>query len=408
MEVDAHARTRALRALITILLQYLLLVGAFLVAFQMRIQLIAYGPQLPGNYPAINLPVLAVLLAGLISGNGIVQLAHRLRSNSPSRSARSGFLAYLLGGIISSILSWQFLPILDDLHLLYFLGALLFLGYLTMVLPHSLRPAQDFETVRAELVDLWTSRQLLSLWLKFNIKARYTQTILGILWIILLPLATSIVVAIAFTQIMRFNAFGANVPAVAFIMSGIVPFSLFQTGVLQTTQAAIANMTIINKVYFPREILIINRVGEAIVDFGFAFLALLVVDALVGIWPTWRLVWLILPLVILIAFVLALGFFFSVWSAFVRDIPQLIGVLMQLLFYLTPIIYPFEIVPEGLRFLVLLNPVTPIVQSFRDIVVLQQPPDIVSLYYPMVISFALLVPGYSYFKSRQGTLSDMV
>jgi lipopolysaccharide transport system permease protein len=120
------------------------------------------------------------------------------------------------------------------------------------------------------------------------------------------------------------------------------------------------------------------------------------------------LVWLILPLVILIAFVLALGFFFSVWSAFVRDIPQLIGVLMQLLFYLTPIIYPFEIVPERLRFLVLLNPVTPIVQGFRDIVVLQQPPDIVSLYYPLVISFALLVPGYSYFKSRQGTLSDMV
>lgn len=407
MDPEFPAGSRASRTFIAFLLQYLLLLGAFLVAYQMRDQLIAYGPPLPEGYAAISPAVLIILAVSLIAGHALLQIPGRLLP-SKGREAWLRVLGFVTGGLLSTLVCLQTQPALDRIQLLYFLAAVFVLGYLTMALPQRLRPGQDLERVRSELDELWSARQLLTLWLRFNIRARYTQTVLGILWIILLPLATSIVVAIAFTQIMRFNAFGADVPAVAFIMSGLVPFSLFQTGVLQTTQAAIANMTIINKVYFPREILIINRIGEAIVDFAFAFLALLVVDALVGIWPTWMLSWMILPLAILIVFVLALGFFFSVWSAFVRDIPQLIGVLMQLLFYLTPIIYPFQIVPEQLRFLVLLNPVTPIVQSFRDIVVLQQPPDIVSLYYPIVISFALLVPGYSYFKSRQGTLSDMV
>lgn len=383
-------------------------IGAMLIAIQARLQLLPFGSSLGPGYQAQHWRLFAFPVIMITATYMIIKSVERVTETHELKPHQMNLWIASSGNILSFFILLATSNEKYYLQLVYFLIAALLLILLTIHLPFKFRPHQSVDLIRNELAGLWNTRHLLNLWLRFNIQARYTQTILGVLWIVLLPLATSIVVAIAFTNIMRFNTFGGDIPVVAYIMSGLVPFSLFQSGIIQSTQAVTGNMSVINKVYFPREILVLVRLGEALVDFVFAFLALLVLEIIVGIVPTINTLLVFLPIVLLFIMLIAVGFFVSVWSAFVRDIPQLVSVIMQLLFYLTPIIYPFNIVPENLRFLVLLNPVTPIVQSFRDLVVVGILPDPISLYYPLVISIALLVPGYAYFKSKQGTLSDMV
>jgi lipopolysaccharide transport system permease protein len=95
-------------------------------------------------------------------------------------------------------------------------------------------------------------------------------------------------------------------------------------------------------------------------------------------------------------------------TVMIRDIPQLLAVLIQLLFFLTPIIYPIEQFPERLRFLFVINPIAPIIQGFRDIIVYGRAPDPVSLYYSVVFAGVALVVGYTTFKSIESEMADYV
>jgi lipopolysaccharide transport system permease protein len=117
-----------------------------------------------------------------------------------------------------------------------------------------------------------------------------------------------------------------------------------------------------------------------------------------------------LPLIIgiQVIFILGLMFFISYLSVLVRDVPQLVNVLLQLLFYITPIIYPLETIPPDLRFWVQLNPMTALVRAFQAVTVYQKPPDMVSLYYPLVVGCVLLYMGYQFFKRYEKRLADML
>jgi lipopolysaccharide transport system permease protein len=92
----------------------------------------------------------------------------------------------------------------------------------------------------------------------------------------------------------------------------------------------------------------------------------------------------------------------------VRDIPQLLVVLMQLLFYITPVIYPIDRLPESLRIVLILNPIAPLIQGFRDIIVYGRTPDLPSLYFSVVVMGVVLVVGYSTFKSIESEMADFV
>jgi ABC-type polysaccharide/polyol phosphate export permease len=117
-----------------------------------------------------------------------------------------------------------------------------------------------------------------------------------------------------------------------------------------------------------------------------------------------------LPLLALITFAGTFGLclFLSVFTVYVRDVPQLAFVAMQLLFYLSPILYPVEFIPERLRFITLINPLVPLIQGFRDVLVFNRAVDFISLYYPAVFAAALLFAGYSYFKAYERRLTDYI
>ena len=251
---------------------------------------------------------------------------------------------------------------------------------------------------------LWGNRALLKLWIENNIRTRYTQALLGIIWIVLLPLAQALILAFVFSRFMRVDV--GNVPYVSFFFAALIPWTFFNQSLINASTSIINVMGLINQIYFPREIIVLVKLGEVIVDVSFMFVALILIDLLVGITP--NIYYLYLPLLFFIAFSLVLGlaFFCSYLTVIIRDIPQLLFVLLQLLFYITPIIYPVSFIPPEYRFIVLINPLVPLVDACRDIIVYQRPPDLITLYYPLIIGLTLLYLGYIFFKANERRLSD--
>jgi ABC-type polysaccharide/polyol phosphate export permease len=396
------------RHLTDIIIQAFVLLSALLIAAQLRIQILPLGEALEANYQALPIQSIAWTLGALI----LILLVSLLlgtftatdRFLSLEHKSRNAFLA----SIIASVAMLIFSPALSTLQVLYFQIVVLALILLNIMLPSRFQRQLAGSTISHEIRKLLRYRHLYKIWLRYAIEARYTQTILGLLWIVLLPLATAAVLALAFSQFLRLGRFQGEIPFLVFFYSGIVAYNVFNGGVSKATTSIIGHLDLISRVYFPREILILVNLGETIVDFAFTFIILLMINTAFGIYPNAIYLALLIPLIILILFSLGIMLIVSTWSLLVRDIPQLVGVILQLLFYITPILYPFESIPDKFRFLILLNPLTSLVEAFRDIVVYGKFPEMISLYYPIIISLSLVYVGYSYFKSKEGIMGDLV
>jgi lipopolysaccharide transport system permease protein len=378
-----------------------ILIGAHLIAVQIRLRL-PWGNVLGAEYEP-QPPLFFVIMA---AAQALAYALAAWSAQTPLRrllTPRSQFRVLLIGAALAVLGALWLLPDLSQLQLVYFSLIASLLGACLIVYPGRINPQQGSDTFFLHLWRLWRNRALLVLWLRYNIQSRYSQTVIGILWIVLLPLATSAVLALAFSQFLRINY---DVPFVVFFLAGLVLWQLFSSGIFGGMSAILGKIGLINQVNFPREIAVLLVIGEGLVDFCFIFLAFVIVNALNGIHPNGM--WLYLPflLLLLICFTLGAMFFLSSLSLMIRDIPQLVSVIMQLLFYLTPILYPVENMPEQFRFIVLLNPVGLIVQAFRDVTVYGRAPDMLSLYYPLVMAFTLLYMGYAYFKANESRLAD--
>jgi len=378
-----------------------LIVAAFLVAIQLR-RTVPLGKFVGEGYrwhsPQLYL-VLALCLAA----------AHALRyltlGDGPAGPARRFWTP--IGG---ALLGWLglnlYLPDISDLQKGYFFVAAVAL--VTLVVLPGLRAEGEAAVppLGVSLARLWASRGLLLLWVRSNVQSRYAQALLGILWIVLLPLSTAIVMSVVFSEIMRFPTGG--IPFIAFYLSGLVPWGLFNQSISAGMRSIVGSLGLIGQIYFPREIIVLAALGEALVDTFFMFLTMLVVNAVVGIWPNPLYAALPLLLVLQIALVLGVMLLVSWLSVLIRDVPQLVSVALQVLFFLSPIIYPLEIVPARFQFLIALNPLTPIIQAWHDIVVYARAPRWETLVVPAALAAAVLVFGYRIFKRNEDRFADMV
>ncbi|GAB4529636.1 MAG: hypothetical protein OHK0046_49690 [Anaerolineae bacterium] len=262
-------------------------------------------------------------------------------------------------------------------------------------------------TLADHLMLLWKNRFLLGLWTRFNIASRYSQAFLGIFWIIIQPLTTSLTLAFVFSQILR-SVDTRGVPYTAFFLTALVFWNYFNQGVMLSAVSMVAAGGILDKVYFPREIIVLVKLGEAIVDMVFTFAAMLVINAFLGIFPSAAYIY--LPIIFLIQTALMLGFmlFLSYLSVMVRDVPQLVQIVLRFLFYLTPILYPGSAIPEDFRFIALLNPLTPLTDAYREVILYNAAPTPATLYYPAVLALVLLYMGYLFFKQNEKRMTDYI
>ena len=186
-----------------------------------------------------------------------------------------------------------------------------------------------------------------------------------------------------------------------YICVALIPWTYFTTAITQSAFTVIGNADIIKKVYFPREILPISVVTSGAVNFVISTIIILAFVIFSGIGLSWYLVF--YPFILLIQFILLLGISFIVSSVTVyfRDLEHIIGVVLMAAFYATPIVYKLEQLPANLQIVMQLNPMTHLINAYRDIFYYHQMPNMQILCILLALSILLTVIGYFIFKKLQ-------
>jgi len=267
-----------------------------------------------------------------------------------------------------------------------------------------IRPTRGWKGI--DFRELWRYRELLYFLIWRDIKVRYKQSLLGATWAIIQPLLTMIIFTVFFGQWAGIPTDGVSQPI--FYFAGILPWQFFQSGVSKAGTSLVASRNLITKIYFPRIAVPIAPIIAGLLDFGLAFLILVGMMFFYGVTPTSAL-W-TLPLFLLLAIVTAVGI--GIWLAGLnvsyRDIGYVIPFLLQVWFFLSPIVYSSTIVPEKLRPYYGLNPMAGVVQGFRWAILGVGKPDMADIAASIGVAVILLVSGIFYFKRMERTFADVV
>lgn len=252
--------------------------------------------------------------------------------------------------------------------------------------------------------ELYQYRELLKTNVQKEIRGKYKGSFLGVLWSFLNPLLMVLVYALVFPYIMRTNVDNYLV----YLITGVIPWNFFTTCITTGCNCVWINGGIIKKVYFPREILPISVVTAGLINFLISCVIILLFVLFGGIGFSIQLLW--LPLIAIIQSALSLGLLFilSAINVYVRDIEYLVGFLLNLLFYATPILYTADMFPESIRWVLYLNPMTTIIESYRNVFYYQQSPALTSLMIVFAVSFMILIIGYLIFKKLERGFAEEV
>lgn len=255
--------------------------------------------------------------------------------------------------------------------------------------------------------ELWEYRELIYFLSWRDIKIRYKQTTLGVAWAIIQPLFMMIVFSLFFGRLAGMPSDG--IPYPIFVYSALLPWQLFANALSESSNSLVANERLITKVYFPRLIIPISSVLGGLMDFSIAFLILLGMMAYYRIIPNWWAI-LTLPLLVLLAVMTSLGV--SLWLSALnlkyRDVRYTIIFLIQLWLFLTPVTYPSSIVPERLRALYGLNPMTGVVEGFRWALLGRARPLGALIAISVASVILVLIGGFYYFRRMESEFADLV
>ena len=243
---------------------------------------------------------------------------------------------------------------------------------------------RDF--VRRHLLTFHRFRHLLVLMVKRDFVTRYRRSVLGVLWSVLNPVLTMLILTMVFSQL-----FGFHIPYYSFpvyLFSGQLIFNFFNESTTSAMNSVVLSGGIIKKVYVPKYIFPISRVLSSMVNVFFSFIAFLVVFIIMGETFNWTFFLIPIPIILTLAFSLGVGMILSSLAVFFRDLTYIYGIGTQLLFFLTPIMYHPDILPERVYFLIHLNPLFHYVSYFRSLALAGTLPSLWTNI--MCIGFALL------------------
>jgi lipopolysaccharide transport system permease protein len=257
-----------------------------------------------------------------------------------------------------------------------------------------------------KLAELWHHRELIYFFTWRDIKVRYKQTVLGVLWAILQPLFTMLVFALFFGRLAKIPSEG--IPYPLFSYTALVPWTFFATGMTQASNTLVLNSNMLKKIYFPRMAMPIGTVLAGGVDFCLAFVVLLGMVAFYRIVPTWRVVW--LPLFLLLALVTCLGasFWLSCMNVQFRDVRYTVPFITQFWMFATPIAYPSTLLPQPWRTLYGINPMVGVVEGFRWALLGAHTAPGSMIVVSSLVALGLLLSGAFYFRRQEKTFADVV
>lgn len=255
------------------------------------------------------------------------------------------------------------------------------------------------------LGEVWRYRDLLLLLAWRDISARFRQSVIGYGWAILRPALTAAILTLVFSVIMRVKT---DVPYPIFAFAGLMPWLYFSTSLSGVTQSIVGGTSLLTKVYFPRLVLPLAKVGVGLVELILQFFVVIAMMAWYQYVPGWSL--LALPLFVIVTIVssLAFGIWLTALNVKYRDVGMAVPFLIQIWMYLCPIMYPIEMIPEKYRMIYALNPMVGVIEGFRWSLLGTTPPDWTMVGISLVAMLAVLVSGLAYFRKVETSFADII
>lgn len=258
-----------------------------------------------------------------------------------------------------------------------------------------------------DVSEIWKYRELFFVFAWRDIKVRYKQTVLGVAWALLQPLMSMFIFTVFFGNFARIPS--EELPYSLFVLIGLIFWNYFSGILSRASNSLIENEGIVKKVYFPREILPLSTIGANLVDFGVSFILLLIVSFYFHFVPNIY-IFLIIPLGIAIGTLGAsgLGLLLSAFNVKYRDVRYILPFFIQMMMFLTPVIYPTSIMRPSFRYLIALNPMTGVINMIRMVFAGGTNIDWVILSISSGAAVVYFIIGLYYFKSTERFFADLV
>jgi lipopolysaccharide transport system permease protein len=258
---------------------------------------------------------------------------------------------------------------------------------------------------RLDLAELWASRELVLILAQRNIKIRYQQTVLGVGWAVIQPLAGVAIFTIVMGKLAKVPSDGIPYPVFAF--AGLAVWLYFANGATAAAESLAQYRDLVTKVYFPRLLAPLAAILPGLIDFGIAIVAVGVFMAIFSVTPSWAIA--LLPLWILAAVgtTFGVGVWLSALNARYRDVRNALTFVLQIWLFATPVAYPSSLVHGAWRFLLYANPVTGVVEGFRWSLVGTPAPGLPALV-SLLSGLLVLASGLVYFARVERRLADFV
>jgi lipopolysaccharide transport system permease protein len=258
------------------------------------------------------------------------------------------------------------------------------------------------------LRELWAYRELLFFLTWRDIKVRYKQTMLGVLWVIIQPLVMMLIFTLLFGRLAGLAQWTGGIPYPIFAFAGLLPWTFFASAVTNSSNSLIGSTHLITKIYFPRMIIPAAAVAAALLDFALAFVILAALMIYYGIGVTWTILLLPALVALVTLFSLGVGVILSALNVKYRDVRHALPFVVQIWMFVSPVIYPTTMVPERWRWALGLNPMTGIIEGFRTALLGRAAVDWSLLAISAVVTLVLLICSAFAFRRMETSFADVI
>jgi len=255
------------------------------------------------------------------------------------------------------------------------------------------------------LGELWAYRELLYFLTWRDIKVRYKQTILGFTWAILQPFMMMVVFSLFFGNLLKVPSEG--IPYPLFNYAAVLPWTLFAQGITRSSESLVANINMVQKVYFPRLIMPLASILSPLVDFAIAFVILIGIMFYFGYPPTLSILWLPVFIILVLITALGVGLWLSVINVKYRDVRYAVPFLTQLWLFASPVVYASSLLPQKFQAIYGLNPMAGVIEGFRWALLGTDPPgSLIAI--SVTIVLVILISGVFYFRKSEKNFADVI
>ncbi len=273
----------------------------------------------------------------------------------------------------------------------------------------TIQPTAGWQAIN--LRELWRFRDLLTTLAQRDVKLRYRQTALGVVWVVLQPLIAAGIFSFVFGKVANLPP-PHGIPYLVFSYSGLLAWNVFSNTLTKTSSCLLSNSNLVSKVYFPRLALPLSTMFSTLIDFGVALGMMIVLMVINHVVPTVAVLLLPVWLLLILLLAMGIGMYTSALMVSYRDVQFVLPVVTQFLLYGSPVAYMLSFaltkIPPGLRSFYLLNPLTGLLEAFRWSLIGHQSLLVGPVVYAAVVSILVFISGAFSFKKMERKFADVI